>query len=406
MHFKSVTLYKGKRLEHIFEAKNRQYALEWAKQHHKGELILIKVFEPTFLARAQKRLKALFSDDNKAISTYTLALTIEQLVLLLDSKLSISQAINHLGLHSQNRTIRRIFLDILLHINAGSSLYEAAKMHQKNLGSLTVMLIGVGEQSGNLLQALTTLHRMLTTIDTQKRAFAKSLAYPKNVFLALSAATVLLITYVLPQFETLFMRFDTALPLATRILMKLSHIQVWHIISAVTAISLAIAVIGYLKKEHKEVALFIDAFILKLPLFGTLIQNYTLGHYIYILNSLLNAGVTLEEATLRSTQFISNSSLKQRLFNAHIHIKKGATLHEAYAQVLTNGALSMLSTAQHSGALTAMLESIYKVYMQEFEHRMQALQRAIEPVFLIMITAMVLLLALGVFMPMWDMMHY
>ena len=233
----------------------------------------------------------------------------------------------------------------------------------------------------------------------------KALRYPIITLIAIAVAFVVLIMMVVPKFKAIFESLHAELPLPTRILLGAEYVLSHYGLLVLAGIVAFILGIMFAYKTSKDFKYKMDALMLKTYLIKDIIKYGTLQRFLMILASLLKSGVPLIEALKISEGIISNEVIKEKIFEIRKGINQGRSLTEMVEEVnLVNFiAVRMIKAGEESGELDMMLEKASNYYSDRFQDIIENMQAAIEPIMLTVIGGLVLLLALGIFMPMWNM---
>ena len=289
-------------------------------------------------------------------------------------------------------------------LEAGRDLTGALGRHPNIFPSLVVNMIRVGESSGRLDQSFNEvagyLDREKQTTDQIKAA----LRYPTFVLAAIGVAITIITLFVIPAFEKLFRGQGAELPLPTRIILGVSNFAVswWWAI-------LIVLVVGFFVWRAwvgtQAGRLAWDRFKLRLPVIGNIIHRATLVRFARGFAMAFGAGVPLIQTLSLTAQAVGNQFVAQRLGKLRRGVERGDTLTRSAAssEMLTPLVLQMLAVGEETGSVDNMLEEVGDFYAREIEYDISRLSSAIEPILIVVIGAMVLVLALGVFLPMWNM---
>jgi MSHA biogenesis protein MshG len=289
-------------------------------------------------------------------------------------------------------------------LEGGRDLSGALRRHPDIFQPLVVNMIQVGESSGRLDQSFDEVANYLArekqTVDQIKAA----LRYPSFVIAAISVAITIITIFVIPAFEKLFKGHGAQLPLPTRIILGISNFAVswwWAILIALIA-----GFFGWRTWVRTEQGrLTWDRFKLRLPAVGGIIHRATLVRFARGFAMAYGAGVPLIQSLALTAQAVGNSFVAQRLDKLRRGVEHGDTLTRSAAasEMFTPLVLQMLAVGEETGSVDTMLLEVGDFYERQIEYDISRLSSAIEPILIIVIGAMVLVLALGVFLPMWNM---
>ncbi len=405
-YFIATVLNKGKKEAHGFYAEGKKEAHYLATIKFSGIIIKITPTTPPledrfkqFTINFTKNLK------KKKVKQDALIASMRQLAVMANAGISIHDSIQEIADSTNDKQLKKIFNSLSDDINSGSSLSKAMEPFRFELGNLTLAMIELGEQTGNLAESLYSLSDMLEEIRANIVKFKKAMAYPRNVMIAMAIAFTILISYVVPKFKTIFDQLGAHLPLPTLILLKLEYIFNNFGPYVLTGLVLAFFILKYLINNYKHIRFGFHKLLLKVYLIKNIIKFATLSRFTLVFAALVKAGIPIADALETTITMVDNLPLKAKLSNVRANVEKGGTLHEGLKEtkLFENMIIQMISAGESSGQLDNMMEKVADYYKMRFNAIIDGLAEAIEPIMLIMIASMVLLLALGIFLPMWNM---
>ncbi|MCK9473899.1 type II secretion system F family protein [Sulfurimonas sp.] len=405
-YFVATILIKGKKEQIGMYAEDRKHANELTKLKYSG--ILIKIAEAEEPLEVQlKRLKDnLFSNIKKRkIKPDALIASIRQLAVMTNAGISIYDSLNEIAKSTQEKNLKLVFSKLAEDINSGRSLSKSMENFRFELGNLAIAMVQLGEKTGNLDDALYSLADMLEEIRANVVKFKKAMAYPRNVMVAMAVAFTILISYVVPNFKTMFEKLNAELPLPTLILLKLEHLFNNYGLYVLAILIISFVIFKYLINNNKDIRFGWHKVLLKTYLIKKIIMFATLNRFTLVFSELVRAGIPIAEALDTSISMIDNLPLKAKLSSVRTSVEKGAALNEGLAdtKLFENMIIQMISAGEESGTLDTMIKKVAEYYKMRFDAIIDGLSEAIEPIMLFILASMILLLALGIFLPMWDM---
>ena len=407
MKYFIATVYtQGKREEIGFYAENRQEANNFAKLKYNG--IIIKVVEGKEpLENQLKRFKddLLKNIQKKKIKPDSLIAAMRQLAVMVNAGISIHDSLKEIAVATDDEALKIVFSKLADDINAGHSFSAAMEAFRFEIGNLSIAMVQLGEKTGNLDEALYSLADMLEEIRSNVVKFKKAMAYPRNVMVAMAVAFSVLLTYVVPQFKSIFDSLGADLPLPTIILLTLSDLLINYGPLVLAAIFLFIFTLKYFINNYKHIRYKWHQILLRTMLLKNIIKFSTLNRFTLVFSELIRAGIPIAEALDTAIDMIDNLPLKYKLQSVKIAVEKGSTLNKGLdeTELFENMIIQMVRAGEDSGTLDAMIQKVAEYYKMRFDAIIDGLSEAIEPIMLFFIAGMVILLALGIFMPMWDM---
>ncbi|WP_345977443.1 type II secretion system F family protein [Sulfurimonas sp. HSL3-7] len=404
-HFTVTVLARGKKTEHRLYAEGKKEAHYMAKVKFPGILVKVEESSPPLEEQfAQFKANLFKNAKKKKLKPDSQIAAINQLAVMTNAGISIHDSLAELADATEDKTLKEILSKCGEDINAGSSLYNAMNNFRSQLGGLTLAMVELGEKTGNMAEALAKLAVMLEEIRMNVIKFKKAMAYPRNVMIAMAVAFSILLSFVVPQFKEIFEQLGANLPLPTRILMFLSDMLTQYGLFVLAGIAVIYLVIKYMIDHNREFRYGFHQFLLRLYLIKGIILYSTLNRFTLVFSELVRSGIPIAEALDTAINMTDNLPLKEKLTTVRSAVEKGSTLHEGLEEtgLFENMIISMVSAGEQSGQLDTMLNKVTEYYKMRFDKIIDGLQEAIEPVMLGIIAVMVLMLALGIFLPMWS----
>ena len=404
-YFVATVLTKGKKEEIGLYAENKKEAQNYAKIKYTG--IIIKVEEATEPFDIQlKRLKEnLFKNlQKKKIKPDALIAAIRQLAVMTNAGISIHDSISEIADATTDEALKTVFEKLADDINSGHSLSASMQTFRYELGNLTIAMVELGEKTGNLDESLYALADMLEEIRANFIKFKKAMAYPRNVMIAMAVAFTILISFVVPKFKTMFEQLHVELPLPTLILLKLEYVFNNYGPFVLLALFISFVTLRYLITNYEDIRFKWHTLLLKTYLIKNIIKFSTLNRFTLVFSELVRAGIPIAEALDTAIGMIDNLPLKQKLLNVRVTVEKGGTLNSGLQDttLFENMIIQMVRAGEDSGTLDSMIKKVAEYYKMRFDAIIDGLSEAIEPIMLFLIAGMVILLALGIFLPMWN----
>ena len=405
-YFIVTVMSKGKKTDHGLYAEHKKEAQYLAKIKYSGMILKavetappledqFKAFKDKILANFKKRK---LKQDN-------LIAAIRQLAVMTNAGISIHDSMHEIAEATNDETLKEVLNGMSEDINSGHSLSHTAAKYSYELGTLSLAMIELGEKTGNMSEALHKLADMLEEIRRNIIKFKKAMAYPRNVMIAMAVAFTILISYVVPQFKTIFEQLGAELPMPTLILLFLEHLFNTYGLYVLAGLFAFFVGFNYMLEHNKEFKYKWHQLLLKLYLIKNIIMFSTLSRFTLVFSELVRAGIPIAEALETSVAMIENLPLRERLLIVRSTVEKGGALHAGLkdTNLFENMIIQMISAGESSGSLDAMLQKVMEYYKMRFDAIIDGLSEAIEPIMLFMIAGMVILLALGIFLPMWSM---
>lgn len=326
-----------------------------------------------------------------------------QMYTLMKAGVPILQALRGLRDSTQNPALGRVIGSIAESLDAGQDFATALKKHPKVFSPLFVSLIQVGETTGNLDQAFLQIARYLELEKDTRDRIKAAVRYPSFVIIAIVIAMFIINLFVIPAFAKIYGSFHAELPWATRILIATSAFTVkyWYMLVLALLIA-AIAVRVYVNTPEGRYRW--HRLKLRLPVVGPLLFRAMLGRFAQSLSVTMRAGVPLVQALTVVSRAVNNDFISERVLQMRDGVERGETIARTAAATGMFPALviQMITVGEESGAIDELMAEVGSYYEREVDYDLKNLSSAIEPILIVAIGIMVLILALGVFLPMWD----
>lgn len=351
----------------------------------------------------QEKFNKIFSSSKVKIPA--LVATIRQLSVMTNAGISIHDGIKETANATEDKRLKTIFQTLDEDLNQGASLTQSIENFQEELGDVTVAMVRLGESTGNMADALSKLAAILQEVWDNQQKFKKAIRYPITVICSIILAFIVLMTSVVPQFREIFSQLNADLPLPTKILLNIEYIMSNY---GIYIIVVLVAFAFLLKRQYSNDENFrdkVDKYLLKVYLVGKIIFFANMSRFNLIFTELVRAGLPIADALDTAVVTVSNQDIRNKLTAVKVLVGRGISLTEAFRQTgLYEGMLiQMIGAGEQSGSLDDMTQKVTDYYRVKFNDIIDNISNYIEPILLIFIAAMVLLLALGIFMPMWDM---
>lgn len=339
----------------------------------------------------------------RQLSINDLLLFSRQMYSLTKAGVPLIRAISSLADTSRNLALKQALIGTARKLESGQSLSQALSQYQQIFPVLLLSIISVGETTGGLERAFQQIgHYLEREKETQTRV-KSALRYPTMVIIAISIAMVIVNIYVIPVFKGVFDKMGAALPWQTRLLMGISDftVQYWpHILGGLFVIGLLVS--KYL--ASKDGRLQWHQLLLKIPVIGSIVERATMERFSRSFAMILTAGVPLIQGISIVAQAVGNDYIGSMLRKMQIGIEKGDSISRMARSIglFPPLVIQMIMVGEESGNIAEMLEEVADFYEGEIDVELKNLSSAIEPFLIVIIGMMVLGLALGIFLPMWD----
>lgn len=332
------------------------------------------------------------------VNTFT-----RQLYALLKAGLPLLAGLEAIAEQTPSRYFKAVIAEMANRIKGGLSFSEALRRNQRVFGEVYICMIKAAEASGTMTEILVRLNELIEQqIDTQSRIKAAT-RYPILAFFTLVIGFLIIVTFVIPRFSALYGQFNALLPLPTRILIVISTVmrKFWYLF----LVTLAAVVIIFRRFIRSQVGRPLwDNFRLKVPLFGKLVEMLTMARFSRILAVLMKSGVPILEIFDLVAGASGNIIISRAILNIKESVKQGRGMSEPMkvSGLFPPIVLQMVSAGEQSGKIDELLFSVADYYDRESGYLIKNLTTYIEPILIFILAIMVLVMALAIFMPMWN----
>jgi MSHA biogenesis protein MshG len=326
-----------------------------------------------------------------------------QLHTLLKSGVPILRALAGLQESAVNPRMKRTLGEVRQSLGSGIELSTSFAQHPTMFDGFYVALVRVGEMTGRLEEVFMRLFHHLEFEQFMGQQVKSALRYPMFVMIAMFGAVMVINLMVIPAFATVFKSFGAELPLATRILVATSEFTIAY--GWFTLVALVGAVFGLRRWVATPAGrLSWDRWKLRAPVAGKIILKATLARFARSFALSLKSGVPVEQALTVVAQTVDNAHMAAKVDAMRSSVERGETiLRSAIASaVFTPIVLQMIAVGEETGAIDEMMEEVAELYTNDVQYDLKTLAQQIEPVLIIFLGVLVLVLAMGVFLPVWD----
>ncbi|WP_454775385.1 type II secretion system F family protein [Janthinobacterium tructae] len=339
----------------------------------------------------------------KKVSSMDVQLFSRQLYTLLKAGVPIMRGLAGLQESAISPAFGRIIKDVRESLDAGRELSAAMARHPTVFTPFYLSMVRVGEMTGRLDEVFLRLFDHLE-FDRDMRARVKSATrYPSFVIVAMLVAMVIVNMFVIPQFVKVFASFNAELPLMTRILIGTSAFMVnyWPVLLVATIASIA-AFRAWLRTIPGRYTW--DRYKLRFPIAGKIILKGTMARFARSFALSSTSGVPIVQALTVVSQTVDNAYLCARVEQMRDGVERGDSIlrTSVAAGVFTPVVLQMIAVGEESGSLDELMDEIAQMYEREVDYELKTLSAQIEPILITFLGLMVLVLALGIFLPVWD----
>lgn len=329
------------------------------------------------------------------------------LSVMISSGLTISRAIQNLGIQTTNTTFRGILAEIHDSVQGGGTLADALSKFPTVFNELYVNMISVGEISGNLEQVLDILAVQLEKENDLSSKVKGALIYPVVVLVAMVGITVLMLTYILPKMMSVFNDMHVDLPTTTKVIIAASNLLRDHYI-LVIVFTLFVIIGGRLFSETAFGRRILDWLYLRLPIVGNIVVKVNCARFSRIYSALLKSGVAVVKSLEIVSKTLSNVYYHDVIEEAIAEIQKGTDLSkviEKYPKMFPVLVAQIISVGEETGKTEMVLEQLAGFYEDEVTQITKNMSSILEPLLMLMIGGGVGFFAVAMMQPMYSIMN-
>ncbi|MDP1864200.1 MAG: type II secretion system F family protein [Thiobacillus sp.] len=352
-----------------------------------------------------KKQSTLFGGGGKRITDKDITLFTRQLATMMKAGVPLLQSFDIVGRGHSNPSVQRLLAEIKADIEKGSSLTQSFSRHPLYFDALFCNLVGAGESAGILDAVLERLAIYKEKILAIKSKIKAALFYPISIIVVAFVITAVIMIFVIPAFEELFSSFGADLPGPTLVVMAISKIFVewwWAIFGAIGG---SIYALLYTWKRSRKVQMFMDRLMLKLPIFGAVIEKATLARWTRTLATMFAAGVPLVEALESVGGASGNQVYVEATSKIRNEVSTGTALTVAMQNTgrFPNMVLQMAAIGEESGSLDSMLGKVADFYEAEVDDAVAALSSLMEPIIMVVLGVLIGGMVIAMYLPIFKM---
>lgn len=329
---------------------------------------------------------------------------VQYLGIMLKSGVSLAAGLKTLGQQTQNKYFAFIISDVAGKVEKGVSLAESLKPHEKIFGELFINMVEAGEVSGKLEDVLIQLYVQMKKNHELLSKVKGALTYPIVILVAMTGIGTFMMVAVVPKMIGIFKEFDAELPLATKILIKITDMLTEHGLLAGVFIIVFILLFVQILKTKKGKYIF-QGILLKLPVFSPIIKQINLARFARTISTLLKTDIMIIKTFQITGNILGNLHYRKAIYEMSARIKKGSQINEivqAYPNLFPPVVGQMMSVGEQTGELDNILGELAEFYEGEVSKTMDNLPSIIEPILILVLGIIVGGVAVAIIMPMYS----
>jgi type IV pilus assembly protein PilC len=352
------------------------------------------------VVKIRKKPKSLFST-KKAIKPVDVARFLRQMTTMLAAGVPLVQAFDIVGRGHENPTMGSLIMNLKTSVEGGETFAAALAKHPRQFDELVISLIEAGEQSGTLETLLDKVATYKEKTESLKAKIKKAMFYPAAVIVVAIVVTAILLIFVVPQFEALFVGFGADLPAFTRMVVNLSEfVQAkWWLILAI-AVLIGIILVQ-LHRRSPRFRRFVDIAVLRIPAVGPILRKAAIARFARTLSTMFAAGVPLVDALRAVAGATGNIIYSEATDRMREDTATGAQLQWSMRNsgVFPNMVVQMVAIGEESGSLDSMLAKVADFYEEEVDNAVDSLSSLLEPLIMVVLGVLIGGLVIAMYLP-------
>jgi type IV pilus assembly protein PilC len=327
-----------------------------------------------------------------------------QLATMLASGIPLVQAFEIVGNGHEKPSVQKLILDVKQDIEGGTSLHEALAKHPLYFDDLFVNLVEAGEQAGALETLLDKIATYKEKTEAIKKKVKKALFYPAAVLVVAIVVTLILLIFVIPQFESLFKGFGAELPAFTQFVIDLSKFVQDKGIYMAIVLGAAGYAFFYFKKRSRKMREILDRISLKMPIIGPILVKSAIARYARTLSTMFAAGVPLVEALESVAGATGNVVYENAVMKMRDEVATGQRLQRAMenTSLFPNMVNQMVAVGEEAGALDQMTAKVAEFYEAEVDNAVDSMSSLLEPLIMAILGVLVGGLVIAMYLPIFK----
>lgn len=337
------------------------------------------------------------------VSPLDLLLFTRQIGNMVRAGLPMMEAIEGIRRSTGNKALAKVLQAVRMDLDKGSDLSTALSHHPQVFNDYYVNMVRVGENSGRLEECFRSLVKQIEFDRQMRQKLKAALRYPSFVLIGISIAIAILTLFVIPVFAKTYAGLNVELPLLTRVLIGTSNFAVRYWWGILLGATLAYQLIkSHVKTPNGRYAW--DKLKLKIPIFGKLIAKGTVARFCSSFATASKSGVPIVQVFQLVSRVVENAYYEERILQMRQGVERGERIHRVaqLAGIFTPLELQMIAVGEETGEIDSMVAQIALMHQEDLEAEVARLSETIEPILLAVMGALVGILMLGIFMPLWD----
>jgi type IV pilus assembly protein PilC len=356
------------------------------------------------IAPSRIRKQSTMMQKGGKVKAMDIAVFSRQLATMLAAGIPLVQGFEIIGAGHEKPSMQRLILDIKSDVEGGTSLHEALAKHPLYFDDLYINLVEAGEQAGALEGLLDKIASYKEKTEALKKKVTKALFYPAAVLAVAIVVTVILLIFVIPQFESLFKGFGADLPAFTQMVINLSRFVQANGIYILAVVIAMFWTFFYFKKRSRKMREFLDRLALKMPIIGPILNKAAIARFARTLATMFAAGVPLVEALESVAGATGNIVYENAVMRMRDEVATGQRLQRAMetTELFPNMVVQMIAVGEESGSLDTMAGKVATFYEAEVDNAVDAMSSLLEPLIMVILGVLVGGLVIAMYLPIFK----
>ena len=356
------------------------------------------------VTKIKRKPQPLFSNA-RPVRPVDISFASRQMSTMIGAGIPIAQTLRAIGTGHESASMEKLMLDLSRDVESGTALSIALSKYPVHFNRLFTSLVEAGEESGKLDVMLDRVATYNEKLEAIKSKIKSAMMYPAIVLFICILVTILLLLFVIPQFESLFQSFGADLPTLTRVIVDMSEWmqEKWWIF----LIGVIAFIVGFMYTYRRSTKLqfTMDRIFIRLPVFGIILRKSALARFSRTLAIIFGSGVPLVEGMSTVGAATGNRVYQKAVDDVRNDISTGRSLESSMAttKIFPNMMLQMVSSGEESGELEVMLDKVADFYEREVDDAVDALSSLIEPIMIVILGAIIGTMVLAMYLPIFKM---
>jgi type IV pilus assembly protein PilC len=394
----------GKQFPFLWEGKDKKGNRVKGRGLAKDEMEMRADLRRQGIAATKVRKERQFFKGEGKVTAEDIAVFARQLATMLTAGIPMVQAFEIIGVGHDKPAMQKLVLAIKSDIETGNALNQALAKHPLYFDDLFVNLVEAGEHAGALETVLDKIATYKEKTEALKKKIKKALFYPAAVLAVAVIVTVILLLFVIPQFESLFKGFGADLPAFTQFVINMSRWMQdngWMLLIIVVAAAFAF---GYSYKRSRPMRQFIDRLSLQVPVIGPILKKAAIARFTRTLATMFAAGVPLVEAMKSVAGATGNIVYQDATMKMRDEISTGLRMQRAMENtgLFPNMVVQMIAVGEESGSLDEMASKVADFYEADVDAAVDALSSLLEPLIMVILGTLVGGLVVAMYLPIFK----